>query len=52
MCPLRRLLLLSLESLLAIAPYHNNRKEAAYDGAEEDDENDRYTDSPHARREE
>jgi hypothetical protein len=44
-----RLLLLRLERLLAVAPYHDDREEAANDGGEEDHENYGDADSPDAR---
>lgn len=47
-CPLRRLLLLSLESLLAVAPDHDDRQERADDGGEEDDQDHRDADGPDA----
>lgn len=51
-CPLRGLLLLSLEGLLAVAPYHDNGEEAADDGGEEDDQDDRDANGPDAGKEE
>jgi hypothetical protein len=47
-CPLCSLLLLRLERLLAVAPYHDDREEAANDGGEEDHENYGDADSPDA----
>jgi hypothetical protein len=49
---LRCLLLLSLERLLPVAPYHNDRQKATDNGGKEDDEDDRYADGPDAWREE
>jgi hypothetical protein len=51
-CHSARLLLLGLECLLAVAPYHDNGEEAAHNGAEEDDQNNGYADGPNARRKE
>jgi len=49
---LRRLLLLRLEGLLAIAAYHDDGEEAADDGGAENDEDDRDADGPDAWEEE
>ena len=43
------LLLLGLESLLPVAPYHDNRKETTDDSGEEDYENDGDANGPDAR---
>jgi len=51
-CPLRCLLLLGLECLLAVAPYHNNGEERADDRGEEDDQNHRDAYGPDAGEEE
>lgn len=51
-CPLGCLLLLGLESLLAVAPYHNDRQEAADNSGEEDDQDHRDADGPDAGEEE
>ena len=51
-CLLRGLLLLGLEGLLAVAPYHNNREEGADDGGEQDDQDHRDADGPDAGEEE
>lgn len=51
-CPLRGLLLLGLECLLAVAPYHDHGKERADDGGEEDDQDHRDADGPDAGEEE
>jgi hypothetical protein len=45
------LLLLCLESLLPVAPYHDDREEAANDGSTEDYEDDGYANGPDAGRE-
>jgi hypothetical protein len=47
-CPLCSLLLLRLECLLAVAPYHDHGEEAADDGGEEDHEDYGDADSPDA----
>ena len=49
---LRSLLLLSLEGLFAIAPYHDDGQEGADDGGKEDDEDDGDADGPDAGQEE
>lgn len=49
---LRSLLLLSLEGLFAIAPYHDDGQEGADDGGKEDDEDDGDADGPDAWQEE
>lgn len=49
---LRCLLLLRLECLLAVAPDHNDGKEAADNGGAEDDEDHRDADGPFAGEEE
>jgi hypothetical protein len=46
--PLARLLLLRLESLLAVAPYHNGGEKAANNSRSQHDENDWNADSPDA----
>lgn len=51
-CPLRSLLLLGLEGLLAVAPDHDNGKEGADDGSEEDNQDYRDADGPDAGKEE
>ena len=51
-CSLRCLLLLGLESLLAVAPNHDNGKEGADDGGEQDDQDYRDADGPDAGKEE
>lgn len=51
-CPLRSLLLLGLEGLLAVAPYHDDGEEGADDGGEQDNENHRDADGPDAGEEE
>lgn len=48
---LRRLLLLRLQCLLAIAPYHDNREEAADHSSEENDEDDGDANGPNTRKE-
>lgn len=48
---LSRLLLLCLQCLLAIAPYHDNREEAADYGSEENNEDDGNANGPYAREE-
>ncbi len=50
-CLLRCLLLLGLEGLLAVAPYHDHGKEGADDGGEQDDEDHRDTNGPDAGKE-
>jgi len=46
------LLLLGLERLLPVTPYHDNREEAANNGGAEDEEDDGDADSPDTRQEE
>ena len=46
------LLLLGLECLFPVTPYHDNREETADDGGAEDEEDDGNADSPDARQEE
>lgn len=52
MSPLARLLLLCLEGLLAVAPYHDCREEAANHGRSQHNEDDRDADCPDAGEEE
>jgi hypothetical protein len=51
-CPLRGLLLLGLERLLAVAPYHDNREEGADDGGEQNNQDHGDADGPDAGEEE
>ena len=51
-CPLRCLLLLGLEGLLAVAPDHDHGEEGADDGGEEDDQDHRDANGPDAGEEE
>ena len=51
-CRLGRLLLLCLEGLLAIAPYHDSGEESADNGSGKDNEDDGNADGPDAGREE
>lgn len=44
--------MLGLESLLTVAPYHDNGKEAADDGATKDDEDDGDANGPYSWKEE
>lgn len=50
-CPLRCLLLLGLEGLLAVAPDHDDREEGADDSGEEDDQDHRDANGPDAGKE-
>ena len=51
-CPLRSLLLLGLEGLLAVAPYHDDGEEGTDDGGEQNDQDHRDADGPDAGEEE